>query len=135
MLHRLPRQLPSLSAMLDDLANPPARAVARALGVTERTLRRWRADDQAPRAVMLALYWLTRWGQSEAHTEAHNAAVLHAGYARALRDEVARLSAELARVLALRDCGAANAPSLAVRPLAQVLPFRCRARSHHPTGA
>lgn len=124
MLNRLPRTLPPLSALLDDIGNPAAGAVARALGVTERTLRRWQADDQAPRCAALALFWLTRWGMSATNAEAHNAAVLHAAHARALTDEVARLRAELARVLALADSGAANMPSLAVAPLAQVLPFR-----------
>lgn len=56
--------------------------------------------------------------------DAHNAAVLYAAQARAALDDIERLRAELARVLALSDSGAANVPSLAALPLAQVLSFR-----------
>lgn len=135
MLNRLPRQLPALSVLLDDLGHPPAEALGRALGVTPRTVRRWIADDQAPRPAALALFWVTRWGLAAAHAEAHNAATMHAAHARCLQTEVDRLRAELARVLALADTGAANVASLQALPLAPVLPFRRPGASPRPTGA
>lgn len=124
MLNRLPRQLPPLSLMLSDLGNPSHDDLARALGVTARTVRRWVADDDAPRPALLALYWLTRWGQSAVDAEAYNAMRMHAGLADARGREIERLRAELARLAALADYGSANAPTLAVLPMAQVLPFR-----------
>lgn len=111
MLNRLPRQLPALPTMLADLGNPGAAVLARALGVTERTARRWLADGNAPRPALLALFWVTRWGQSEAHSEAHNSAAMHAGMVGCLQREIAALRRELARVLSLGEFGAANSPS------------------------
>jgi len=125
MLCRLPRHLPPLSLMLDDLGRPSPAAVARSLGVSVRSVRRWIAADEAPRPVLAALFWLTRWGVSEIDAEAHNAATMAAGYVRALKDENAALVADLGRALALAD-GAANVSSWRALPLAQVIPFRPR---------
>lgn len=111
MLNRLPRQLPALPTMLADLGNPGAAALGRALGVTDRTARRWLADGNAPRPALLALFWLTRWGQSAVACEAHNAAVMHAGMVGCLQREIASLRRELGRVLALGEFGSANSPS------------------------
>jgi hypothetical protein len=127
MLCRLPRHLPPLSLMLADIGSPSPSAVARALGVSARSVRRWVAVDDAPRPVLAALFWLTRWGVSAVDAEAHNAAVLAASYVRALKDENGALRADLGRALALAD-GAANVSSWRELPLAQVLPFRPRER-------
>ena len=128
MLNRLPRptQLPPLGWMLDDIGNPSARELARALDVTPRTVERWRSAGHAPRAAMLAIFWLTRWGMSAVHCEAHNAAVLHAGMSACLKRETERLSAEvqtlnakLARLGRIADFGSANDPAPGVeRPAA-----------------
>ncbi|KQW76583.1 hypothetical protein [Methylibium sp. Root1272] len=111
MLTRLPRQLPAFPDLLADLGNPGAALLARALGVTDRTVRRWLVDGNAPRPVLLALFWMTRWGQSEVACEAHNSAVMHAGMVGCLQREIAALRRELGRVLALGEFGAANSPS------------------------
>lgn len=123
MLNRLPRQLPPLAMMLADIGHPTPRAIGRALGVTERTARRWMAAGHAPRPAMLALFWVTSWGASSVDAEAHRAAVLYAEHARALADEKTALQRDLARLLALCDTGAANAPTWRALPMAQVLPF------------
>jgi len=106
---RAPTQTPPLSYLLDDL---PARAaqVARHLGLTLRTLERYRAADQAPRAVMLALFWESRWGLSLADTTAFNAAAVARGLAGSLERENAMLRARIARLEALGSYGSANAP-------------------------
>lgn len=109
--------------MLDDIGRPSPANVARALGVSTRSVRRWIAADAAPVPVLAALFWLTRWGVSSVDAEAHNAATLAAGYVRALKDENAALRLDLGRALALAD-GAANVSSWRELPLAQVLPFR-----------
>ena len=63
--------LPGLNFMLADI---PAnhKQVARHLGVTEQTLKKYIKSEGAPRAIMLALFWETRWGRSAADTEAAN---------------------------------------------------------------
>lgn len=83
--------LPGLSIMLDDL---PAtdKQIARHLGLSLATLQRYRRLDAAPRAVMLALFWETRWGRSAADCEASNAAMLATGEALALRGHVDRMA-------------------------------------------
>jgi hypothetical protein len=120
MVREFPRHLPPLDVMLDDLARPLP-AVAKGLGVSLRTLQRWRADGAAPRAAMLAIFWATRWGRSEQSTHAHNLAQAHAGQVDCLRRENARLQRELARVVAAGDFGAANRPMF--RPLVVPAPL------------
>lgn len=119
-LHRMPRQLPALQSILDDLGNPAPAAWARALGVSERTAWRWQAAGHAPRAAMLALYWLTRWGWSAIESEALYAVDLLRSYRRTAEAEIASLRAELARLQALGDFGAANDPSRLAAPLASI---------------
>lgn len=97
--------------MLGDLGKPP-KDVAKALGVTQRTMQRWIAADQAPRAVSLAIFWATSWGRSLIETEAHNQARQAFGLADCMVRENARLRRELARLCAIGDFGAANAPTI-----------------------
>ena len=120
MLNRLPTptQMPPLEMMMADIGNPTAHELARALGVTTRTVERWRSAGHAPRAAMLAIFWLTRWGMNAVHCEAHNAAVLHAGMSACLKRETEGLSAEietlnaqLARLGRIADFGSANDPA------------------------
>lgn len=125
MLNRLPDRTPTLSAMLGDIGSPTPAAVAKALGVSVGTVQRWLRADEAPRPALLAVFWLTRWGQSAVHCEAHNAAVMHAGMADALRHEIKRLEAQLARLGRIADFGSANDPAPALgyaRPALPVVP-------------
>lgn len=111
---KLPRNVPPLSLMMDDLGHPPPRVIARAFDVTERTVRRWLRDDRAPRAVLFSVFWLTRWGREQVHHEAEYRAHFHVGLYEALRRENAALHARIARLDALGDFGTANAPEFAV---------------------
>lgn len=113
-MFRSPTQagLPALSVMLADLPARPAQ-IARHLGITIRTLQRYLATDSAPRAVMLALFWETRWGRSAADVEAANWGALHYRAAmierrtnQALRRQIDVLEGELVR----SATGAANGP-------------------------
>lgn len=113
MLHLLPRpsNLPGYLTLLDDLGMPTAKRLAKALGVSERTVTRWKSSEQAPRAVMLALFWLSRWGQSALRVEA----VYTADMARSLVDALTRerdeLRAQLQRLGAIGDFGSSNDPN------------------------
>ena len=115
-MFRAPSQagLPSVSTMLDDIAQPPAK-IARHLGISLSTLNRYRAAGYAPRPVMLAMFWETQWGRSTADAEAHNAALFARGEARAMKDHtqrmagvIWRLEQEMAR--GVQHGGAANLP-------------------------
>lgn len=107
---KMPRQVPPLSMMLDDLGNPPAQILARSLGVSERTARRWIRADSAPLPVLLSVFWLTSWGRSQIHIEAENAARLHAGLHECLRHENSALHARIDRLQKIGDFGCANRP-------------------------
>lgn len=112
MLTQLPTYVPPLSVMLPDLGNPPPAAIARALDVSPATVRRWIAADRAPRAVMLSLFWLTRWGRSEIDCRAVNDARIQSGLASSLRSEVARLEKRVRRICRIADFGSANDPEV-----------------------
>jgi predicted DNA-binding transcriptional regulator AlpA len=61
--------------ILADLDNPPTRRVARVLGLSERSIYRYTATDDAPRVALLALFWLTRWGRAAIDAQATNDAI------------------------------------------------------------
>lgn len=106
-----PAGLPSFATMLQDLPATP-RQLAQHLDITPRTMQRYQATGEAPRVVMLAMFWETRWGRSAADCEAANFAALHYRAAMierrqnvVLRGQLARLELELDQV-----GGAANGP-------------------------
>lgn len=57
--------------MLDNLPSNDAE-IAKFLEISPQTLRKYRLKGQAPRMVMLALFWETVWGQSAANADAMN---------------------------------------------------------------
>lgn len=98
--------------MLDDVPATPEQ-IARHLGITTKTLQRYRVADIAPPAVRLALFWETRWGRSAADAEAHQFGQVHYRHAKTLEAANARLLARIAQLEAERDAGqgqAANTP-------------------------
>lgn len=112
-MFRSPSQagLPHLHYMVDDL---PAnrKQIARHLDIAPRTLDKYIAAGQAPRAVMLALFWETRWGRGAADCEAANYAAMHAGRANALERENAELRRQIEALEAMVSQGdpASNVP-------------------------
>lgn len=90
---RAPRfaHLPHLSTMLDSIGNDAA--VARLLGLSLATVKRYRKAGQAPRPVMLALFWETPWGRATADVGAIN----EARYAFMRSSELERENAKLKR--------------------------------------
>ena len=111
MLNRLPRHMPPLWLMLDDIGQPSPAELARALGVTERTVSRWLKAGQAPHAAMLALFWITRWGQSVVNADAQNQAVTSAGLARSRMEQIEALKGQLQRLGRIAQFGSANDPA------------------------
>ena len=118
-IDQAPSTLPIWQLILGDLGDPSAVRVARVLGVGVRTVHRWNQAGSAPRVACMALFWLTRWGRSQVHTQATNDALMAVALAKSLEREVASLTyeaktlqAQLAHVAALADTGAANRPIL-----------------------
>lgn len=109
-LCRLPISTPPFSIMLQDIGMPSDAAIAVAMGVTVRTARGWIRDDKAPQAVMLAIFWLTRWGVSTIDTNAHNDAVMYYGLAKSSARQVTDLQGQIEHVERLADFGSANDP-------------------------
>lgn len=69
---RAPRwaHLPHIHTILDSIGNDLA--VARKLGLSPATIRKYRKEGQAPKPVMYALFWETPWGRSTADANAVN---------------------------------------------------------------
>lgn len=126
-LHR--QHTPDLPTMLADLGNPNVRQLGRALGVSPTTAARWIKAGHAPRPAMLALFWLTRWGVSQIHCQAHNDALqqaqIAANYLSQLKEAGAQLmvaQAKLDHLGRIGDFGAANDPMPNVRRHVPALP-------------
>lgn len=95
--------------MVADLgATPPQ--IAHALGVSLSTVYRWLADEHAPQAARLSLFWLTSWGSSVLNSELHNRALVYAGLAQAMERELWAMRAQIADMGKLGDFGSANDP-------------------------
>lgn len=109
MLHLIPRSVPSFRELSADCGNPSAPDLARALGVTERTVYRWQAGE-APQAARLALFWVTPWGWSAHQAEARRVLADWRMLAEARQRELDALRAEVDHLVSLGDFGSANAP-------------------------
>lgn len=117
LLCRLPSGVPSLGRLLAEVGNPSPFYLARAMHVPTKTAAKWIEEDNAPRSVMLALFWLTKWGVSMIEADAHNAAVLSAQVAASSLREVDALRDTLGRVERIADFGSANDPLPGVRSM------------------
>lgn len=89
MLHRLPKAVPPLGVMVHNIGNPHPRDLARALGVSTRTVYHWLQHDDAPRPVMLSIFWLTKWGQQWLDVDLFNYARAQTGLAESLARQLA----------------------------------------------
>ena len=109
-IEHAPRNVPIWPQMMADLGSPLADTVARVLGMSVRTIRRYNARGHAPRHVCLAVYWLTSWGRHAVHAQAHNDATMAVGFVNSLRAEVAALRGAVQHLQQLGDFGSANEP-------------------------
>lgn len=103
--------LPPFSILFNDLPASVSQ-ISRHLGLTPATVRRYLQRDQAPRAVMLALFWESRWGRSAADSEAANFGQAHYALAQSLQQQNAELLRQLVQLeeALSRNDGAANGP-------------------------
>jgi predicted DNA-binding transcriptional regulator AlpA len=109
MIKKMPRRLPTLADMLRDLSATPE-DIATALHVNASTVYRWINQDRAPRPAMLALYWMTRWGQSEINAELWNRANVYEGLAKAMERELYNMQSSILRLGQIGEFGSANDP-------------------------
>lgn len=109
-------RMPHVETMLNSLGNDAA--VAKFLGVSLRTVKKYRKEGQAPRAAMLALFWETPWGISVADCKAVNDARMAYSKAVLLERENEVLKGQVLKLekeLEASSYGAANAPIFNVR--------------------
>ena len=100
-------RLPPLAYLLDDQSES-RRKIARHLGVSFRTLQRYQASGNAPRAVYLALWFESRWGMAALHTQAYNEAQQARAWVAALERECERLRRAIRLLEAAQEVPAAN---------------------------
>ena len=104
--------VPTLQFMLADLGNPPAKVVAKALGVSLRTVRGWLAKGCAPHAASIAIFWHTSYGRATIDADLVNAARNFAQVAAAQSFEMNNLRTRIAYLESIGTFGAANDPLL-----------------------
>ena len=100
--------MPSFSILVDDQFTRDHEKIAKHVGISLRSLQRYIAEDDAPRAVMLALFYESRWGYSVIATDAHNDAKMSAQHAACLTRENETLRVRIARVEALAAAAVAE---------------------------
>ena len=96
------------SLMLDCLATPLE--LSKFLHVTERSVWRWLKDDNAPYAVLAAIWHETPAGRRVTAVDVGNEAVLYRGLATAATAALTAETARLGRLVAICDTGAMNDP-------------------------
>ncbi|KEH06829.1 hypothetical protein GY14_32310 [Delftia tsuruhatensis] len=112
-----PAGLPHLHSLLDNI-QASEKEIARLLDITVPTLRKYKAKGQAPRTVMLALFWESTWGLRTADVTAANHAAQYFALAQSLRRENDRLVKQLLimeQELSNSQTGAANSPIFKIR--------------------
>lgn len=117
-MFRAPSQagLPPLKTLLSDIP-ATTREIAQHLAIPFDQMAAYHAKEEAPRAVMLALFWESRWGRSAADCEAVNWAALQHHRAQILERENAALRRQIESLELQLSEGtgtAANAPFYAI---------------------
>jgi len=109
-IEHAPPSLPIWHVITEDLAHPPVKRIARVLGLSRRTVYRYNKTGHAPRVVLLALFWLTRWGRSAVHTQATNDAVMACSLVAGLERRIGELTAHVGHLERLGGYGSSNQP-------------------------
>lgn len=111
MLKRLPKHVPPLDVLLYDIFSPKPAELAKAFEVSEATVRKWIKQNDAPMAVKLALFWLTRWGMQWCDADLYNEAQLHFMMNRCQARQIRDLKGRLRKAARIGNFGAANDPA------------------------
>ncbi len=93
MLNRLPRDPGDFESLLQSIgcSSWTPERIGEALGVSGRTVRRWRKSGQAPRMALLSVWWLSDAGHAVWDAELATRSRLALDVARVLWAEVGRL--------------------------------------------
>lgn len=103
-------RLPPLDYLLADQLEP-RKKIASHLGVSLRTLQRYQASGNAPRAVYLALWFESHWGMAALQTQAYNEAQQARAWVASLERECERLRGVIRAYEEAQAHPAANAPA------------------------
>ena len=87
--------MPALPTLLNDLSRASDKQLSKHLGIQPSTLATYRRQGSAPTPVMHALFWESRWGRSEADTEAANWGAMYYRQAKILEAELQRMAANI----------------------------------------
>lgn len=98
----------SIGATVDDLS--------KVLDVNERTVRRWLSNDDAPRAVLMALWHESPEGRYATHLDIGNELTIYHGLAGAHERAAQDARAKLERLASIGDFGCANDPMMGAPP-------------------
>lgn len=102
--------LPHIQTLVDDL--PATRdQIAQHLDISSKTLTSYIKAGQAPRPVILSLFWESRWGRSAADTEAANWGALYYRQAKISERAQERMAGIIAALELELSC--ANVPGAA----------------------
>ncbi len=115
-MHRTPRHLPQLWQMMEKIPGNE-KEIAKYLGLSLTTLRKYCRQEKAPRPVMVALFWITSWGEQTIDADLFNQAMYARTEAGNLKKEVKALKEQI-RLLEMERihyAKAANAPSFGER--------------------
>lgn len=107
-----PKTLPSFAAIVEDLRLVKPQVLAKHLDVSERSIFNWKAQNNAPRTVQLALFWETCWGHSTLNCDLDNTVSRFKQLANALQNDNNTLRARIAYLERVSDFGTANQPLL-----------------------
>lgn len=100
-------RLPPLAYLLADQMES-RKNIARHLGVSLRTLQRYQASGNAPRAVYLTLWFESRWGLATLHAQAFNEAQHARAWVASLERECERLRGVIRALENVQGQAAAN---------------------------
>lgn len=97
-MFKAPTLIPAFSTLVDDLVTRDFKKIARHLGITPDTLKKWYQSDSAPRMAYLAIFWETRWGLSIIDCHITNRDRLRLGLIDALKCENKTLKLQIAEL-------------------------------------
>lgn len=85
--------------------------VCKVLNVSRASVYRWLSVGKMPRSAMLALYWLTSWGQRSIAEDVHERMRLATAMSQAMGREIRSLRSDLDRLSKIGHYGSANDPT------------------------